>query len=161
MDKLLEKFRPADVVAIIVLIGGLALKFSGADGLVGILLTSVVVYYFGDRTIVARVMREKEEKKALSPVEEIIRAEAKKEGVDPDLAVRVAKCESGLDPQAVHINAKGSKDRGLFQWNDKFHPEINDHYAFDAKLSTREFCKAFKNGHLDWWNATKDCWKRP
>lgn len=159
MNKLLEKFKPADVVAIIVLTGGLILKFRGIDGLVGILLTSIVFFYFGDRTIIAPLIEKAKEKKELLPIEQIIRNEAKKEGVDPDLAVRVAKCESGLDPMAVHINKNGSKDRGLFQWNDKHHPEVNDHYAFDAKLSTREFCKAFKNGNLSWWNATKDCWK--
>lgn len=160
MNKLLEKFKPADIIAMIVLVGGLGLKFSGADGLVGILLTAVVVYYFGDRTVLAPLIRKAEEKKEVLPVEEIIRAEAKAQGVDPDFAVRVARCESGLDPKAVHVNAKGSKDRGIFQWNDKYHPEINDHYAFDPKLATREFCKAFKNGNISWWNASKDCWKK-
>ena len=159
MNKLLEKFKPADVVAIVVLIGGLILKFRGIDGLVGILLTSIVFFYFGDRTVIAPLIEKAKEKKEVLPVEQIIRDEAKKEGVDPDFAVRVAKCESGLDPKAVHINKNGSKDRGVFQWNDKWHPEVNDHYAFDPKLATREFCKAFKNGNISWWNATKDCWK--
>jgi len=160
MSKFLEKLKPADLIAVVVLIIGLILKLSGADGLVGTLMASVVVYYFGDRTILAPFIRNVEEKKEVAPVEQIIRDEAKKEGVDPDLAVRVAKCESGLDPMAVHVNKNGSKDRGVFQWNDKYHPEVNDHYAFDPKLATREFCKAFKNGNLSWWNATKDCWDK-
>lgn len=158
MNKLLEKFKPADIVAIVVLIGGLILKLKGIDGLVGLLLTSIVFFYFGDRTIIAPLIEKAVEKKEALPVEQIIRDEAVKQGVDPDLAVRVARCESALDPTAVHINKDGSKDRGVFQWNDKFHPEINNDYAFNPKLATREFCKAFKNGNLSWWNATKACW---
>jgi len=159
MNKFLEKLKPADIIAVIVVIGGLILKFRGIDGLVGTLLVAIIMFYFGDRTVLSPILKEIEEKKEIAPVKQIIKDEAKKEGVDPDLAVRVAKCESNLDPNAVHINKDGSKDRGIFQWNDKYHPEINNHYAFDPKLATREFCKAFKNGHLDWWNATKDCWK--
>ena len=160
MNKLLEKLQPADIIAIIVVIGGLGLKFSGADGLVGTLLSAIVLFFFEGRTILAPLIKKAENQKIVQPVEEIIREVAAKEGVDPNLAVRVAKCESNLDQFAVHINKNGSKDRGIFQWNDKWHPEVNDDYAFSPKFATREFCKAFKNGHLDWWNASKKCWKK-
>ena len=43
------KFEPADIIALVVVIGGLALKFTGADGLVGSLLTAIVFYYFGKK----------------------------------------------------------------------------------------------------------------
>ena len=92
-------------------------------------------------------------------VEQIIRYVAREEGVDPDLAVRVADCESKLSPSAEHCNPDGSRDRGIFQINDKWHPEITNDIAFDIVLSTRFFCKAFKEGHLDWWSATKKCWE--
>lgn len=49
MHDLLKKFEPADIIAIIVIGGGLALKFTGADGLVGSLLTAIVFYYFGKK----------------------------------------------------------------------------------------------------------------
>ena len=91
-------------------------------------------------------------------VEEEIRKIAKEESVDPDLAVRVAKCESNLNPSAVHENSPDSIDRGLFQINSKWHPEVTLEQAYDVEFSTRFFCKAFKAGHLDWWNATKKCW---
>ncbi len=92
-------------------------------------------------------------------MEEIIRMIAKAEEVDPDLAVRVAKCENlELNPKAVNTNADSSRDRGLFQINDKWHPEVSDKMAFDPVLATQFFCTAFKEGHLDWWNATKKCW---
>jgi len=94
-------------------------------------------------------------------MEAIIRWVATEEGVDPDLAVRVAKCENPeLDPYAVNVNKDGSRDRGLFQINDKWHPNVNDATAFDPVAATRFFCKAVKNGHLDWWNATRKCWEK-
>ena len=92
--------------------------------------------------------------------EMLIRKVAREEMVDPDLAVRVAKCESNLDHNAIHINTDGSKDRGLFQINSKYHPEVSDEEAFNPILAAKFFCKAFKEGHLDWWNATKKCWEK-
>ena len=92
-------------------------------------------------------------------VEKIILRVANEEGVDSVLALRVATCESGLNPGAKNTNTSGSVDRGLYQWNSRWHPEITDEVAFDAEKSTRAFCKAFKNGDLYWWNASKNCWK--
>lgn len=89
-----------------------------------------------------------------------IREIAKEYGVDPELAVKVADCESGLNPRATNINKNGSVDRGLYQWNDRWHPEIADECAYNRYCSTRAFCRAVKNGHLDWWSATKRCWKK-
>jgi hypothetical protein len=83
---------------------------------------------------------------------------AKDEGVDPDLALRVAKCESGFKINATNTNTDGSIDRGLFQINSKYHPEVTADQAFDLEFSTRFFCKAFKSGNLSWWNASKSCW---
>lgn len=93
-------------------------------------------------------------------IEGIIRMITKEEIVDPDLAVRVAKCESNLNPKAVHVNQNGSKDRGVFQINEKYHPEVSEEQAFDPIFSTRFFCKAFKNGNLSWWKATQTCWEK-
>lgn len=89
-----------------------------------------------------------------------IREVAKTMGVDPDLAVRVAWCESGLDNKVMRINKTGSIDRGLFQWNDYWHPEISNFCAFNIECSTRAFCKAVKEDHLSWWNASKTCWDK-
>lgn len=91
-------------------------------------------------------------------VETIIRETAQAEGVDPELSVRVARCESSLIPSAINVNTDGSKDRGIFQINNKWHPEVSDEAAQDIVQSTKFFCNAFKAGHLDWWNATKKCW---
>jgi hypothetical protein len=92
--------------------------------------------------------------------ESLIRKIAADETVDPDLAVRVAKCESGFNWNATRTNTDGSRDRGLYQINSKYHPEVSDAEAFDPIFSTKFFCKAFKAGHLDWWNWSKDCWNK-
>jgi hypothetical protein len=92
--------------------------------------------------------------------EAIIRKVAVQEGVDPDLAVRVAKCESNLNEKAKHVNADGSVDRGLYQINSKYHPEISDEEAFNPIFATEFFCKAFKSGNLSWWNPTRKCWEK-
>jgi hypothetical protein len=91
-------------------------------------------------------------------VEETIRLIAIREKVDPDLAVRVAKCESSLNPKALNINTTGTKDRGLFQINDKYHPEITDEEAYNVEKATMFFCNAVKAGNINWWAATRKCW---
>ena len=47
LGPLCSKIKPVDVIALVVIVGGLALKFTGADGVVGSLLAAVAFYYFG------------------------------------------------------------------------------------------------------------------
>jgi len=49
MQTFLNKFTPPDLIAIIVIIGGLILKLKGADGIVGSMLLGVCFYYFGKK----------------------------------------------------------------------------------------------------------------
>ena len=93
-------------------------------------------------------------------VEAQIRTIATQNGIDPDLAVRVAKCESNFNPKAININTDGSEDRGLFQINNKFHPEVTDAQAFDITFSCQFFCDAFKAGNISWWNSSRTCWDK-
>ena len=107
---------------------------------------------------------EEEEKKTekIETEEEIInliKKTAKKYGIDEELAVRVAKCESGLNPKAINTNAPDSIDRGLYQINSKWHPEITEEQAFDIQFSTNFFCEAVKNGYIRWWKASQKCWE--
>lgn len=97
---------------------------------------------------------------ACETIKETIIRICKAEKVDPDLATRVANCESGLNPTAVNVNADGSTDRGLFQINNKYHPEVSDADAYNAEKSTQFFCMAFKAGNLNWWSASKNCWDK-
>jgi len=150
--------------------GELSLGFLGgvvAGGLVGYLtdgsfLASFLAGY--SAPLVIKKLLPKEENQILeneNNIENLIRSIAKAELVDPDLAIRVARCESNLNPNAININKDGSKDRGLYQINSKWHPEVSDEEAFDPVFSIKFFCKAYKEGHLDWWNTTKNCWKNP
>ncbi len=158
MSELLRKIQPIDLIAMLTITGGLILIFFGLDGTVGTILTAIVLFYFGKKEVVDKIKSKVLPDAKIETVEQIIRRIAKEEKIDPDLAVRVAKCESGLNPGAHHTNSTGSIDRGLYQWNNQYHPEIPDEIAYNAERSTRAFCKAFKEGHLSWWNATKKCW---
>lgn len=93
-------------------------------------------------------------------IEQMITRIATKQGVDTKLAINVAKCESGLNPLAVNVNTTGSKDRGIYQWNDQYHPEITDEMAFNPEIATIKFCEAVKAGNISWWNASKKCWDK-
>ena len=157
---MLSKIEAIDLIALVVIVGGLILKFTGADGTVGTLLTTVVLFYFGKKEVYDKIVARKESAGKVESAGEQIRRIAIEEKVDPELAYKVAKCESSLNPHARGINAAGSEDRGVFQWNSKYHPEIDDDCAFDVECATRAFCKAVKEGHLSWWNASKECWSK-
>lgn len=82
------------------------------------------------------------------------------QNIEPLLGIAVASCESSLNPKATLFNpSSNSTDRGIFQWNSKFHSEITDVQAFDPKAATQFFCDAVKAGHLHAnWSASEPCW---
>lgn len=149
--------------------GRIFLGFIGGaitGGFVGLLvdhnpITAFMSGYTGS-SLIAGLLPKKGfiERSEASTIEDIIIMVAKEEGVDPNLALKVAKCESNLNTKAINVNTDGKRDRGLFQINEKWHPEVTDEQAFDPIFSTRFFCKAFKNGNLSWWNATRKCWEK-
>jgi hypothetical protein len=69
----------------------------------------------------------------------------------PDYLVRLAKCESGLNPAAVNVNKDGSKDVGLFQINERYHPEVSDAVAKDIDESTKWTMWRINSGHQAEW----------
>lgn len=72
-------------------------------------------------------------------------------------ATALALEESGGWTQAVNTNADGTKDRGLWQFNTKWHPEVSDAAAFDPKRAAVEAFRVSKGG-TDWsqWAAVAD-----
>jgi hypothetical protein len=66
-------------------------------------------------------------------------------------AISVALAESGGRTDAVNVNGDKwkSRDRGLFQINSHWHPEVSDAQAFDPKAAT---AAAYKISHAgaDW-----------
>ncbi len=49
VNTILCKIEPIDIIATIIIIGALILKFTGADGVVSSTLVMVVAYYFGKK----------------------------------------------------------------------------------------------------------------
>lgn len=51
-------------------------------------------------------------------------------------AVAISLAEDGrMELKAVNVNSDGSRDRGPWQINDKWHPEVGDSCAFDLACS--------------------------
>lgn len=61
----------------------------------------------------------------------------------------IVNCESRWDIYAIGVNKDGSKDLGLWQWNEKWHPDMTRAEMFDVYASTRKAIATYKkNG--DW-----------
>ena len=70
---------------------------------------------------------------------------------NPAIAVAVALAESGGRTDAVHQNPgpPPSTDRGLWQINSRFHPEVSDAQAFDPNAST-DAARRISAGGTNW-----------
>lgn len=79
-------------------------------------------------------------------------------GIDNKLALAVAEAESSFNEKATNKNTDESIDRGLYQINSKWHPQVSDKEAFDPEFSIKFFCEAVKSGNLSWWNSSKPKW---
>ena len=84
------------------------------------------------------------------PVDQLIIKVANERGYDdPSVLVRLADCESNLNPAAVG----GDLDsfRGLYQWNKRSNPNITDECAFDVRCSTEVTVTALERGESWRW----------
>lgn len=95
-------------------------------------------------------------------IEEIIISKAIDNNINPELFLKIAKCESGLKPDAQN---KTSSASGIFQFlNSTFFS-----YAHAYGLSTEDkndpliqaelAAKMISDGGLSHWNASKNCWQ--
>jgi hypothetical protein len=79
--------------------------------------------------------------------------------VDPGVAVAIALAESGGRTDAVRNNLgpPPSRDRGLWQINSRFHPDVTDAQAFNAAAAT-DAAHRLSNGGRSWtlWNAFRN-----
>lgn len=98
-------------------------------------------------------------------VEQTIRRLAKEANFKwTDYLVRLAYCESRLDPLAVNDrnnNPKHSKDRGLFQISDYWHKNVPDSVAFDVEASTKWAMDKINNGGQGIWVCNRYVLKNP
>lgn len=87
-------------------------------------------------------------------IEDKIRATFGEHG---DLAVKVAFCESGLNPKAKNST---SSARGLFQVMQSWH-KINEKWLFNPDINIQVAHGLFKesgNSFSPHWDASKHCW---
>ena len=105
---------------------------------------------------------EAEEIRTLSKEEiiDLMKKYGEQYGIDWRLALAVAKCESNLNPKALNINIDGSRDRGLFQINSKYHYTVSDQEAFDPEFSIKFFYEKVRQNQLWLWNNSKACWEK-
>merc|ERR1719421_255088 len=64
-------------------------------------------------------------------------------------AVAVAMAESSLNCGATNTNVDGTVDRGLWQINDYWHPEVSDSCAFDCQCNAKG-AYDISSGGRDW-----------
>jgi hypothetical protein len=78
---------------------------------------------------------------------------------DPGVAVAVALAESGGRTDAVRNNPgpPPSRDRGLWQINSRFHPDVTDAQAFNAAAAT-DVAHRLSSGGRSWtlWNSFRN-----
>lgn len=105
------------------------------------------------RTLIARYQSENQETnyKNTRGIVKTIEDICKEEDFDVDLAVRIAGCESYLNPYFVNVNRNGSIDRGIFAFNSKYYKEVSNECAFSAECSTRVFIQQVKAGKVNDW----------
>lgn len=78
----------------------------------------------------------------------------------PDVFARIAFCESSLDPAAVHLNADGSRDHGLWQINDRWWPELFDGQdPYDSATAAQMARAVYDVQGLDAWEPSASCWQ--
>jgi len=85
---------------------------------------------------------------------EYVLKEVREAGINVDMIDKLIQCESGWRQNAVGFNKNGlGKDRGLWQWNSKFHPEISDDCAFSPKCSTEKAIQHISKYGLSAWSC--------
>ena len=98
-----------------------------------------------------------ESKPIAGTVEEQIRAIAGEVNFKwPDYLVKLAKCESRLNPSATNsIGNSAGVDRGLFQINDFYHREVPSTCAFSIDCSTRWTIERINQGYQHEWSCDR------
>lgn len=89
-------------------------------------------------------------------VMERIRIIAYQEGFRfPDYLSRLAYCESRYDLFALNANKDGTIDRGVFQINDYWHPDVSTAQAMDLEFATKWTIEKINAGYQHLWACDK------
>jgi len=95
----------------------------------------------------------------------MIRETSEKNGIDDNLAVEIARCESGLrqysDDGTVVRGRVNTKDVGVFQINEDYHLRQSQEQGYDIYTTRGNIEYAIslikKSGSKPW-SASKPCW---
>ena len=116
--------------------------------------TDRYILNLGTLTVINYVQPIIEPEQVLS-VEQQIRDIAEHENFEwADYLVRLAMCESRLDPLAINGNGNypsNSTDRGLFQINNYWHYEVSDACAYNLECSTVWTINRINQGYQSEW----------
>lgn len=100
--------------------------------------------------------------KPRSDIEALIISKAVASQVSPELLLRIARCESGLKPNAQNPRSTAS---GLFQFlNSTFFKyaqayELSTDNKNDPSIQAELAAKMIADGGLGHWNASRGCWE--
>ena len=77
--------------------------------------------------------------------------------IDEYKAYNIIHCESRWNPEARLINKDRhqSVDRGLWQINSRWHPEVSNHCAYDYKCATIEAIRIINERGFEEWTCGK------
>ena len=77
----------------------------------------------------------------------------------PPVFVAIARCESALDPAAVHLNPDGSQDHGLWQINDRWWAALFvDSDPYDPVHNAAMAAAVYAEQGLEAWEPSQPCW---
>jgi len=77
-------------------------------------------------------------------------------GWDYEKIIKIAQCESGLNPEAYNVNIGGSVDRGLMQINS-IHGH-NPSELFNPKMNVYHAYQIWKVQGYNPWYSSEHCW---
>lgn len=91
-------------------------------------------------------------------IKEMIVAKAEENGIDSDLMLNIAECESHFKNDAIHHNNNQSIDIGIFQLNDIHGLSAED--RLDSEKNIDYAIKLIKRNGTKDWSASQSCWQK-
>ena len=114
-------------------------------------------------TVIEPIVAQVAPKAPVTGVEQIIREAARKYGISEDYLVKIAKCESSMNPNAVNYGySENGKDfpSGLFQHLNNYWPARATKYGyhgasvFDAEANASVTAQMLKDGLSYLWECS-------
>lgn len=135
----------------------------GISAILGLLAGTILAFtVFREKEQIVKVVKVIEKPvMAYEPPEPIayIRLRAEQLGVPNShilTLIRIAKCESGMNPEAVNFNRNGTWDAGLFQINKIHKQKLSS--MLDYTQNIEYALKLYKNQGFNPWYSSKRCW---